>query len=455
MDVKLNSKQFEAFDALTNHSNGVTEVLYGGGARGGKSFLGCLWQITNRIRYPGSVGFICRRSFARLIDTTLQTFFEVLDCLGLKEYGKFQTTANGNRSANTYYFPNGSMIFFRYIDRRSEDPNYDRFGSYSLTDMFVDEAQEIDVKAIHVLRGRFSLLTGRNADGTTWRTIPKSLFSCNPRKNWIYTDFVKPDRDGTIKPYRKFIKALPKDNPHVTQDFLDNLLRSDKVTVQRLYYGNFDYDDDPSVLCDYDAISDLFHNEHVQEVGGHSMSCDIAMKGHDRLVGGVWYGNVCKIVIDEAYSPGDVIVNKISQALIEHKVPRSLVVVDADGVGNFVSDFVKGIKEFHGGNRAQDPRYANIRAECLFKLADMINKRQIRIQCTEDQRARIMEELGVLKQAHIDNDTAKKDVIKKDEIKKLIQRSPDYLDMLMMAMTFRLTKTTNGAQVRVMVRNNE
>lgn len=148
-DVKiaLNEKQFEAYDILTDYSNGITEVLYGGGARGGKSWLGCLWQIIRRLSLPESVGFIARREFSRLIDTTLQTFFEVLGSLGLSGYGYYKSSASKGESSNSYYFPNGSMIYFRYIDHRSDDPNYDRFGSYSLTDMFIDEAQEIDEKA--------------------------------------------------------------------------------------------------------------------------------------------------------------------------------------------------------------------------------------------------------------------------------------------------------------------
>ncbi len=49
-----------------------------------------------------------------------------------------------------------------------------------------------------------------------------------------------------------------------------------------------------------------------------------------------------------------------------------------------------------------------MKSECAFKLAELINNRQIRIICTEAQRERIMEELSVLKQDHIDADTRKK-----------------------------------------------
>lgn len=450
MDVKLNNKQYEAYCLLADQSNGISEVLYGGGARGGKSFLGCLWQITSRMKYAGSIGFICRREYSRLVDTTMSTFFEILRMLDLESYGFLQTAASGDKSANTYYFPNSSKIYFRYIDRRRDDPNYDRFGSYSLTDMFIDEAQEIDEKAISVLRGRFSLLQGVSADGSAWQTIPKVLFSCNPKKNWIYNDFVRPFNDGNLQPYRAFIKALPKDNPYVSQAYLDNLLRSDKVTVQRLYYGNFEYDDDPSALVDYDAICDLFANEHVQAVGGRSGAADIATKGHDRFVVTAWTGNVCRIAVDKTYSPGKEVYEDVRNTMAQYGIPRSLMVVDADGIGGYLESFLPGIKEFHAGNRPSDPRYANLKAECAFMLADLIQRRAMRIVSDDaDQVERIKTELAVLKQADIDKDTGKKNIISKDTMKEMLGHSPDYLDALIMAMYFRRAKLTQGATINI------
>lgn len=455
IEIKLNDKQFKAFDLLTDYTNGITEVLYGGGARGGKTWLGCIWQILRRIALPGSVGFIARKEFSRLVDTTMKTFFEVLAMMGLQDYGYYQSSAARGKSANSYYFPNGSMIYFRYIDHDPQDPNFDRFGSYSLTDMFIDEAQEIEEKAISVLRGRFSLLRGSNVDGSEWVISPKSLYSCNPKRNWIYNDFVKPEKEGNLKPYRAFIKALPKDNPHLEKSYLENLLRSDKVTVQRLYYGNFEYDDDPSALCDFDAIRDLFTNDHIKPVGAHSGSADIAGKGHDRFVAGSWIGNVCYIKKDMEYSPGKVVETEIKDMMINEGIPRSLMIVDADGIGSFLESYLTGIKEFHGNGRPQDPRYANLKAECAFKLAELINKRSIKIVCTEAQKERIMDELAALKQANIDDDLKRYDIEKKDEMKKVLGHSPDYLDMLIMSMFFRRVKPSAGATMKVQTRKND
>lgn len=444
VDVHVFSKQAQALDYLSSDNSEVNEVLYGGGARGGKTYLGCLWQILRRITMAGSVGFICREESVKLRDTTVVTFFEVLKDLNLMS----AVTYNATRMIAT--FSNNSVIYFRDLKLMPTDPEYDRLGSYGITDLFVDEAQQICAKAISVLKGRFSVLNGVNPDGTKWHTVPKALYTCNPKRNWIYTDFVKPDKMGTILSHRKFIRSLPVDNPHVDKAYIDNLLKADKVTVQRLYFGNFEYDDDPATLCDFDAIRDLFVNEHVQPKMARSCSADIATKGHDRFIVTVWEGNVCRIVADEVYSPGKQVYETLRQTLIDYKVPRSYTIVDADGVGNFLESFLPGIKEFHGGAQPLDrARYENLRAECYFKLAEMINERKIRIICNDEQRERIMDELGALKQAYVDNDVRRKGIITKEVMKIILGRSPDYMDAMMMNMFFRRAKPIAGAKIKV------
>lgn len=449
LDVRLFPKQAQAWNYLSAENTEVTEVLYGGGARGGKSAFGCIWQILRRITLPGSVGLVCRERLTNLKDTTLKTMWEMLKMMHLEGIVKY------NEVKCIMTFPNGSEILFRELVYLPRDPEFDRIGSLAITDLFVDEAQQISEKAISVLKGRFSLLNGVKADGTKWHTIPKALYTCNPKRNWIYNDFVKPAKEGVLPNHRKFIKALPIDNPYVDQSYIDNLLQADKVTVQRLYFGNFEYDDDPSVLCDYDAINDLFTNDHIKPVGAHSGSADIAGKGHDRFIAGSWVGNVCYIKIDTDYSPGKEVETQLKDMMINDSIPRSLMVVDADGVGSFLESYLNGIKEFHGNGRPIDPRYANLKAECAYKLAELINKRAIKIVCTQEQRERIMDELGALKMADIDNDLKKYDIIKKEVMKIILGHSPDYLDMLIMSMFFRRMKPSAGASMKIQTRKND
>ena len=72
---------------------------------------------------------------------------------------------------------------------------------------------------------------------------------------------------------------------------------------ERLYYGSWDFNNDPTSLCDFDAITDVFTNE-VRGNGMRSISADLAMQGRDRFVVGVWNGNVCRIAVDKTKSTG-------------------------------------------------------------------------------------------------------------------------------------------------------
>ncbi len=246
-----------------------------------------------------------------------------------------------------------------------------------------------------------------------------------------------------------------RDSPYVDQAYIDNLLRADKITVQRLYFGNFEYDDDPSTLCDYDAIRDLFTNDFIKAEGAKSLSADIAGKGHDRFIAGSWTGNVCRIAIDKDYSPGKEVETDLKNLMISDRIPRSLTIVDADGIGSFLESYLNGIKEFHANGKPIDSRYDNVKSECAFKLAELINKRAIKIICNDEQRERIMDELGALKQANIDSDTSKFSIIKKEQMKVILGHSPDYLDMLIMSMWFRRGKPTAGPSIQVRTFNNE
>ena len=117
------------------------------------------------------------------------------------------------------------------------------------------------------------------------------------------------------------------------------------------------------------------------------------MKGRDRFIAGHWKGNVCFIKLDQEYSTGKSIETDLKRMMIECSIPRSKMIADSDGLGNYLESYLNGIKEFHGGARPINPEFDNLKSECAFKLAEMINNRLLRIVCTDAQRERIIEEL--------------------------------------------------------------
>ena len=106
--IKLFKKQLECFRYLEDDI--TTEVLFGGGAGGSKTFTGCLWQISRRLRYPGTRSVIGRSKLKNLKATTLNTFFEVAqEYCGLTPDVDFRY----NASDSTITFYNKSVIYLK------------------------------------------------------------------------------------------------------------------------------------------------------------------------------------------------------------------------------------------------------------------------------------------------------------------------------------------------------
>jgi hypothetical protein len=155
---------------------------------------------------------------------------------------------------------------------------------------------------------------------------------------------------------------------------------------------------------------------------------------------------IVTIKLDQEKSSGKSIETDLKKVMVECGVPHSKTVVDSDGLGAYLESYLRGIKEFHGGAKAVDwKEYANLKSECAFKLAEKVNKRVIKIICTEEQKSRIIEELGVLKTKDVDADESRKRIISKDQMKVILGRSPDYLDVLIMGMIFEVQPKRMGS----------
>ncbi len=263
--MKLLIKQEHAVFYLND--NTTKEILYGGAAGGGKTALGCLWLIEMCQKYEGSRWLMGRAKLKSLKETTLNTFFEQATNLGITDQFTF------NAQQNIIYWNNGSEILLKDLFLYPSDPNFDSLGSLEITGAFIDECNQIVFKAWQIVtsRCRYKL--------KEFGLIPKVLGSCNPAKNWTYKKFYKTNKDGNIDSYRKFIQALPTDNPHLPQSYLDSLLALDKNSRERLYYGNWEYDDDPSALINIDAIHDYFRPNHLTRIGDMYFTMDLNRKG--------------------------------------------------------------------------------------------------------------------------------------------------------------------------------
>ncbi len=166
----LTPKQQEAWTLLNDKT--TNEILYGGGAGGGKSFVGALWLHLNCLLYPDTKWIMARSELKTLKRTTLSTFFDVGSMFNYSSLYEYR------QQAGEIQYRNGSkVILYDLKHYPGKDPNFDGLGSLEISGAFVDEANQITTKAKDVLRSRIRY----NLD--KYNLIPKILFTCNPAKN--------------------------------------------------------------------------------------------------------------------------------------------------------------------------------------------------------------------------------------------------------------------------------
>jgi hypothetical protein len=412
--------------------NITKEILYGGAAGGGKSALGVLWLIEQCQAYPGTRWLMGRSKLKTLKETTLNTFFELTSNL------KLSTSYNYNSQTGVITWTNGSEILLKDLYSYPADPNFDSLGSLEITGAFIDECNQISFKAWQIVTSRIRYKLNE------YNLTPKILGTCNPAKNWTYSKFYLPTAAGTIQQTRKFIQSLPTDNPNLPPSYLDSLLALDENSKQRLYYGNWEFDNDPARLIDFDKIQNIFTNDFVDS-GDMYISADIARYGSDKMVILVWSGfRVIEIFTLDKSSITET-AEAIKSLMNKHRVPLSNVVADEDGVGGGVVDIVR-CKGFVNNSKAlkeenNNVEYQNLKTQCYYKLAELIQSNKLFIDCNNaDIQDIITKELEQVKRDKIDQD-GKLRILPKEKIKELIGHSPDYSDALAMRFYFDLKQT--------------
>lgn len=432
-------KQLKALQFLDDDT--TEEILFGGGAGGGKSLLGCFWLVMNCMRYPGSRWLMGRAELKRLKQSTLKTLFEIMGS-GKSGIFKFKKEVDYkyNSMEGSIIFPNygDSEIILQDMKQQPSDPEFDTLGSTEYTGAFLDEISEIPIKAKQIL------LTRLRYKIDDYGIIGKLLYCTNPCKHWAYYDFYKPHNEKRITETRVFVQALAKDNPHIPKTYIESLKRADKQTKERLLLGNWEYDDDPSRIFNYDSIIDLFTNN--AERGKKYLVIDPAGRGRDRTILTFWDG----LHIYKMISMNNISSDEVDKILTDEKIPRSQCCVDEDGVGFGLVKNLPGVKGFVNNSRAIKPskmgnkqniyNYKNLKAQCWFELSNLINEGKIGIykEISSELKTLIIEDLEQIRQKSRDKDTTLA-IESKDEIKERLGRSTDTGDTIMMRMIFELT----------------
>ena len=421
--LRLTTKQIKFFEKLTDQHTRF--IGYGGGARGGKTICGTSAALFTCYAYPGTAALIGRAELTNLRRTTLKTLFRLMLYHDLKE----GTDYNYNKQDHIIRFKNGSEIILMDTRSRPSDPLQTKFGGLEITWAFIDESNETDLDVITTIYSRCG-----NRNNTKYGLLGKVAEGFNPDKGHVYRRYWKPFRDGTMPNNRHFIRALASDNPSPqANEYVQQLLESgDKIKIERLVNGNFEYDDDPTNLFDYDALNDMFTNDHVRTGNAASITADIALEGSDKMVVVVWKGwSVVEKIYAFDKTNGKEVIDNLTQIKRRHGVPNSRIIYDDDGIGSFVKSFLSGCKPFKNGSvPVRKENFENLKTQCFYKFADQVNSGNIWIQ-DDRYKEQIIEELQVIKTRDEDKD-GKKKINKKEDVKSLLGRSPDFAEALMM-----------------------
>lgn len=434
IDFRPTKKQNEVFELFDD--NNTTEVVYGGALGAGKSYLIASLLVMKCLQHEGIRIGLARNNITTLKKTTVTSVQEVM-----QDWGITQEYYSYNSQAGIIKFFNDSEIILVELDYLPSDPQYTRLGGLLLTFGVIDEAGEVPAKGKEIFQSRI----GR------WQNAklgikPLLLMTCNPSKNFLFTDYYRPYKEGKLKDYQKFIQALPSDNPYLSKEYIENLRNTLTLNERRrLLGGEWEFADDETSLFKYEDVIyafDLSMNTNTDDI--YRLSCDIAFTS-DKCVYIVWKGtNIIKIHITPK-NDTKTVESTIKDLCNDYGIRTDNISYDADGVGLYLKQYFPSAKEIHNnGKTLRNDGYKNLKTELYFKLSELFKDGKIKIE-DDEHKQEIIDELSVIKHKPRENMENKVELISKLEMKKMLSYSPDIADAMAYGMIFQLKNNTMKA----------
>lgn len=224
-EYKLNPAQKEFLEYVDIPDHDIDVALYQGGYGSGKTFSGSLLGILLCLKYPGIVGLVGAQTLPLVRDTTIVSYKEHFDRMGLK----CGTDWVEYKSENKIVFSNGSTILYRHF----EEP--DKLKSLNLGFVELEEMSDVPQSTFDMLYSRL-----RQTKKPEWGPDFKyRMFGhTNPeeKKGWIYRYFVE-----FKKPNYRMVIAPTTDNAHnLPKGFIEGMKELyDEEYYKRNVLGQF------------------------------------------------------------------------------------------------------------------------------------------------------------------------------------------------------------------------
>lgn len=235
--IALQPKQ-SVFDRTVKRKK---NTFYGGAKGGGKSHGLRLIMLKRRIEYPGSTGYIFRKTFPELKSNHIIPLFE--------QYPEL--LPYWNAGDKTLYLPNGSKLCFAYIEHAGQ---LQKFQGREMQDLAIEEAGDWPFAHFEYLqKQRRSSVVG----------IPtRTLLTGNPGgigHAWLKRLFIERRFEGRENPDDfAFVPAKLEDNPALmaaNPDYADELDSIKDEALRRAWRDG-----------DWDIVAGQFFSELRREI---------------------------------------------------------------------------------------------------------------------------------------------------------------------------------------------
>ena len=187
------------------HKSPLDVALYMGGFGSGKTFSGSLLGLSLALKYAGIKGLVGALTFPLVRDTTLVTYQEHLDNIGMRAGVHYDY----NVSKGLLHFFNGSEILFRHL----EEPN--KLKSLNLGFVELEEMSEVPESTFKMLLSR---LRQKNIWGEDFQYRMFGHTNPEMQKGYIYKYFVEQRHDN----YR-LIQAPTTQNIYLPEHYVEEL----------------------------------------------------------------------------------------------------------------------------------------------------------------------------------------------------------------------------------------